>query len=78
MGVKIDSVDKLIWKLSNSLKGEAMMTRDANDMMMSQEEKLEHLEVIGEFLDYVRSYRENKRIIEEYRDMQERLMDDGR
>ena len=78
MKEQTDYVALTKWRLRNSLKGQAMMCKDQNSMMATQEEKMEEMKVIEQFLRYVEDYEANQRMIAEYKDMQARLIDDGR
>lgn len=61
----MDPVKSTIIKLKNSLKGSAMMTREAT--YLSPKQKLWELEVIGEFLRYVEDYEINQQVLAKYK-----------
>lgn len=48
--------DRVILRLLNSLKGNAQMVIDANDKMMTPEERLAELEIIGQIKQYLLEY----------------------
>lgn len=48
--------DRVILRLLNSLKGNAQMVIDANDKMMTPEERLVELEIIGQIKQYLLDY----------------------
>ena len=61
----MDPVKSTIIKLKNSLKGSAMMTREAT--YLSPKQKLWELEVIGEFIRYVEDYEINQQVLAKYK-----------
>ena len=61
----MDPVASIKRKLKNSLKGSAMMTKEA--IYLSPKQKLEELEVIGEFLKYIEDYELNQQVLARYK-----------
>lgn len=61
----MDPVKSTITKLKNSLKGSAMMTREAT--YLSPKQKLWELNVIGDFLRYVEDYEINQQVLAKYK-----------
>ena len=61
----MDPVKSTIIKLKNSLKGSAMMTREAT--YLSPKQKLWELNVIGDFLRYVEDYEINQQVLAKYK-----------
>ena len=61
----MDPVASIKRKLKNSLKGSAMMTKEA--IYLSPKQKLEELEVIGKFLKYIEDYELNQQVLAKYK-----------
>lgn len=61
----MDPVASTKRKLKNSLKGNAMMTKEA--IYLSPKQKLRELEVIGEFLKYIEDYELNQQVLAKYK-----------
>ena len=61
----MDPVASTKRKLKNSLKGSAMMTKEAP--YLSPKQKLWELEVIGEFLKYIEDYELNQQVLAKYK-----------
>lgn len=76
--IKYDPKESIKRKLLNGLKGSMMLLMDANDKMYTAEQKRAEAKVIEEFVQYIKDYDKNIDIIQRYKDMQERLIDDGR
>lgn len=75
---KQEIVDSIKWKLCNALKGSAFMLTLWNDKMITPEERMKEMEVIGEFKEYVENYEANMAMIAKYKEYEARLADDGR
>lgn len=57
--------EKIIKRLNNVLKGQAMFIRD--DDTISDEEKLEQIKVVEQLVNFLRDYDENLQVLEYYR-----------
>lgn len=62
---EMDPVASIKRKLKNSLKGSAMITKEA--IYLSPKQKLRELEVIGEFLKYIEDYELNQQVLAKYK-----------
>lgn len=72
-------VDSVKMRLCNALKGSALsLTTLWTDRMITPEERMKELEIIGEFKDYIENYEANMAMIKKYKDYEARLEDDGR
>lgn len=76
---KQEIIDSIKWKLNNALKGQAFsLTTFWTDAMITPEEKMKEMEVIGEFKKYIDDYEANLAIIERCKEYEARFVDDGR
>lgn len=75
---KQEIVDSIKWKLCNALKGSAFMLTLWNDKMITPEERMKEMEVIGEFKEYVENYEANMAMIAKYKEYEARMARDGR
>lgn len=57
--------EKIIKRLNNVLKGQAMFIRD--DDTISDEEKLEQIKVVEQLVNFLRDYDESSQVLEYYR-----------
>ena len=57
--------EKIIKRLNNILKGQAMFIRD--DDTISDEEKLEQIKVVEQLVNFLRDYDESSQVLEYYR-----------
>ena len=68
--------DYLMLKINNVLKGDAMSTK--NDKNMSSKEKLERMNAIENLKHYIDNYEENMKLINQAKEYNLRIEDDGR
>lgn len=77
------------WRLNNFLRGQAnnilnsIKFREENPkgipISKEQEEQYrQEMQVIEEYTQYIRDYKKNKKLLEEYKQLMIRLEDDGR
>lgn len=66
----------LFWKLENVLRGDAFLVKENNTL--TDEERKARMKAIEQFLTYIRAYEENTKLLAEYKDLKERMIDDGR
>ena len=57
--------EKIIKRLNNVLKGQAMFIRD--DDTISDKEKLEQIKVVEQLVNFLRDYDESSQVLEYYR-----------
>ena len=57
--------EKIIKRLNNILKGQAMFIRD--DDTISDKEKLEQIKVVEQLVNFLRDYDESSQVLEYYR-----------
>ena len=53
----------MIIKLTNFLKGQALLVKDANKSMSTPIERKQEMDVIEDFLNYIKSYENNIQIL---------------
>lgn len=75
---KQEIIGSIKWKLRNALKGQALLLSQWNDMMITPEERLKEMEVIGEFKKYIENYEANLAIIAKYKEYEAKIIDNGR
>jgi len=72
-------VNSVKTRLCNALKGSALsLTTLWTDAMITPEERMKELEILGEFKEYVENYEANMAMIKKYKEYEARLEDDGR